>query len=42
VRAHLLERAGDVTGAIALYRSAAEKATSLLERNYHDAVGATG
>jgi predicted RNA polymerase sigma factor len=34
VRAHLLERAGDRPAAIALYRAAAEKTTSLPERNY--------
>jgi len=34
VRAHLLERAGDRTGAIALYRLAAERTTSLPERGY--------
>ncbi len=34
VRAHLLERAGDRRGAIAHYRAAAEKTTSLPERNY--------
>jgi predicted RNA polymerase sigma factor len=34
VRAHLLERAGDRTGAIALYRLAAERTTSLPERSY--------
>jgi RNA polymerase sigma factor (sigma-70 family) len=34
VRAHLLERAGDREGAIAHYRRAAERTTSLSERNY--------
>jgi predicted RNA polymerase sigma factor len=34
VRAHLLEMAGDQGGAIAHYRSAAAKTTSLPERNY--------
>jgi RNA polymerase sigma factor (sigma-70 family) len=34
VRAHLLEMAGDRDGAIALYRAAAERTTSLPERNY--------
>jgi predicted RNA polymerase sigma factor len=34
VRAHLLERLGDRAGAIALYRMAAERATSLPERDY--------
>lgn len=34
VRAHLLERAGDTEGAIAHYQRAAERTTSLSERNY--------
>ncbi|KFE71382.1 RNA polymerase sigma factor [Hyalangium minutum] len=34
VRAHLLERAGDLEGAITHYRRAAERTTSLSERNY--------
>jgi RNA polymerase sigma factor (sigma-70 family) len=34
VRAHLLERAGDRHAAIALYRSAAARTTSVPERNY--------
>jgi RNA polymerase sigma factor (sigma-70 family) len=34
VRAHLLERAGDLVGALELYRRAAAKTTSLPERNY--------
>jgi predicted RNA polymerase sigma factor len=34
VRAHLLERAGDLEGAIAHYRRAAERTTSMPERNY--------
>ncbi|MDY7226718.1 RNA polymerase sigma factor [Hyalangium rubrum] len=34
VRAHLLERAGDSSGAIAHYRRAAERTTSTSERNY--------
>jgi len=34
VRAHLLERAGDRAAAVSLYRSAAEKTTSVPERNY--------
>ena len=34
VRAHLLERAGDREGAIAHYRTAAGRTTSLPERNY--------
>jgi len=34
VRAHLLEKAGDREGAIAHYRSAAGKTTSIPERNY--------
>lgn len=34
VRAHLLERAGDREGAITHYRRAAERTTSLSERNY--------
>ncbi len=34
VRAHLLERAGDHAAAIALYRRAAERTTSVAERNY--------
>jgi RNA polymerase sigma factor (sigma-70 family) len=34
VRAHLLEKAGDREGAIACFRSAAGRATSLPERNY--------
>ena len=34
VRAHLLERAGDREGAIAHYQRAAERTTSLSERNY--------
>jgi RNA polymerase sigma factor (sigma-70 family) len=34
VRAHLLERAGDHEGAIAHYRRAAERTTSVSERNY--------
>ena len=34
VRAHLLERAGDRAAAVALYRAAAEKTTSVPERNY--------
>ncbi|MGN6110951.1 MAG: RNA polymerase sigma factor [Kofleriaceae bacterium] len=34
VRAHLLEKAGDLPSAIAHYRSAAERTTSTPERNY--------
>lgn len=34
VRAHLLERAGDRAAAASLYRAAAEKTTSIPERNY--------
>jgi predicted RNA polymerase sigma factor len=34
VRAHLLERTGERTAAVALYRAAAEKTTSLPERDY--------
>ena len=34
VRAHLLERAGDVAGAIDLYRRAAGRTTSVAERDY--------
>jgi len=34
VRAHLLERAGDPDAAVVLYRQAAEKTTSVPERNY--------
>jgi RNA polymerase sigma factor (sigma-70 family) len=34
VRAHLLERAGDRDAAVALYRSAASRTTSIPERNY--------
>ena len=34
VRAHLLEKAGDVEGAIVHYRSAAARTTSVPERNY--------
>jgi predicted RNA polymerase sigma factor len=34
VRAHLLEMAGDHEGAIARYRAAAERTTSIPERNY--------
>jgi predicted RNA polymerase sigma factor len=34
VRAHLLERAGDRASAVSLYRAAAEKTTSVPERNY--------
>jgi RNA polymerase sigma factor (sigma-70 family) len=34
VRAHLLERSGDVAGADAHYRRAAERTTSIPERNY--------
>jgi predicted RNA polymerase sigma factor len=34
VRAHLLERAGEPDAALALYRSAAQKTTSIPERNY--------
>jgi predicted RNA polymerase sigma factor len=34
VRAHLLERAGDLAGAERLYRAAAMKTTSVPERNY--------
>ena len=34
VRAHLLERAGDRAAAVSLYRAAAEKTTSVPERNY--------
>jgi predicted RNA polymerase sigma factor len=34
VRAHLVERAGDYVAAIALYRAAAGKTTSVPERNY--------
>ncbi|MFL5350201.1 MAG: RNA polymerase sigma factor [Hyalangium sp.] len=34
VRAHLLERAGDLEGAIAHYQRAAERTASLSERNY--------
>ena len=34
VRAHLLERAGEREAAVALYREAAAKTTSIPERNY--------
>ena len=34
VRAHLLERSGDHESAVALYRAAAEKTSSVPERNY--------
>ena len=34
VRAHLLEMAGDHDGAIAHYRAAADRTTSIPERNY--------
>ena len=34
VRAHLLERSGDLAGAIRHYESAAARTTSLPERNY--------
>ena len=34
VRGHLLERAGDLAGAIASYRRAAERTASIAERNY--------
>ena len=34
VRAHLLERAGNPQEAVSLYRAAAEKTTSIPERNY--------
>jgi len=34
VRAHLLERAGERGAAVSLYRAAAEKTTSVPERNY--------
>jgi predicted RNA polymerase sigma factor len=34
VRAHLLERAGKTTDAIAHYHAAAERTTSIPERNY--------
>jgi predicted RNA polymerase sigma factor len=34
VRAHLMERAGDREGAVAHYRRAAERTTSIAERNY--------
>jgi RNA polymerase sigma factor (sigma-70 family) len=34
VRAHLLEKAGDAERAVALYRRAAERTTSVPERNY--------
>ena len=34
VRAHLLERAGDHQAAIAHYRAAASRTTSIPERNY--------
>ena len=34
VRAHLLERAGEVQAAIPLYRAAAARTTSIPERNY--------
>jgi predicted RNA polymerase sigma factor len=34
VRAHLLEMAGDVDGAIANYRTAAGRTSSLAERTY--------
>jgi predicted RNA polymerase sigma factor len=34
VRAHLLERAGEPRAALALYRAAAAKTTSIPERNY--------
>jgi predicted RNA polymerase sigma factor len=34
VRAHLLERAGDHTGAVEHYRAAAAKTRSIPERNY--------
>lgn len=42
VRAHLLERAGDSAAAVALYREAAAKTTSLPERNYLLAKAALG
>ncbi len=34
VRGNLLERAGDRTSAVACYRRAADRTTSLAERNY--------
>jgi predicted RNA polymerase sigma factor len=34
VRAHLLERSGDIPGAIALYRRAGGRTTSTAERDY--------
>ena len=34
VRAHLLERSGDITGAVEAYRLAASRTTTLPERNY--------
>jgi predicted RNA polymerase sigma factor len=34
VRAHLLEMAGDVPGAVASYRTAARRTASLLEQRY--------
>jgi predicted RNA polymerase sigma factor len=34
VRAHLLERAGDLDAAMALYRAAASKTSSTPEKNY--------
>jgi predicted RNA polymerase sigma factor len=34
VRGHLLERAGDRTGAVACYRRAADRTTSVAERDY--------
>ena len=34
VRAHLLERAGDLDAAMALYRGAASKTSSAPEKNY--------
>jgi len=34
VRAHLLERAGDLSGAVALYRRAADRTASTVERDY--------
>jgi RNA polymerase sigma factor (sigma-70 family) len=40
VRAHLLERAGDIEAAIAHYRAAAERTTSIPERNYLNAQAA--
>jgi predicted RNA polymerase sigma factor len=34
VRAHLLERSGDLDAAVAHYRTAAERTTSIPERDY--------